>query len=45
MGCEPILAERLYEEILAFQKPTGLFTLRDQGDLNSLLEKGRKAVE
>ena len=43
MGCDLIPAERLYEEILAFQKPMGLFTLHDQGDFNSVLEKGRKA--
>ena len=43
MGCDLIPAERLYEEILVFQKPMGLFTLDDQGDFNSVLEKGRKA--
>jgi altronate dehydratase large subunit len=45
MGCEQISPEKLYHEIRAFEKPVELFTLKQQGDWESVVEQGRKAAK
>jgi altronate dehydratase large subunit len=45
MGCEQISPEKLYHEILDFEKPVELFTLKQLGDWDSVVEKGRKAAQ
>jgi len=45
MGCEQMSPEKIYQEILQFGKPVELFTLRDIGDWNEVVEKGRNAAQ
>ena len=45
MGCEQISAEKLYENIVAFKKPVELFTLKSEGDWDTVVLKGRKAAQ
>ena len=44
MGCEQMSPERIYQDILKFEKPAELLILRDIGDWNELAEKGRKVA-
>jgi len=44
MGCEQMSPERIYEEIIKSERPTELLILRDIGDWNELIEKGREAA-
>jgi altronate dehydratase large subunit len=45
MGCEQISAEKLYENIMAFKKPVEFFTLKSEGDWDTVVLKGRKAAQ
>lgn len=45
MGCEQMSPEKIYGDIVEFEKPVELFTLRDIGDWNEVVEKGRNAAE
>jgi altronate dehydratase large subunit len=45
MGCEQISAEKLYHEIRSLEKPVERFTLKQQGDWDSVVEQGRKAAQ
>jgi altronate dehydratase large subunit len=45
MGCEQMSPERIYEDILKFEKPVELFTLKDVGSWNEVMEKGRHAAQ
>ena len=44
MGCEQMSPERIYQDILEFDKPAELLILRDIGDWNELVEKGRRVA-
>ena len=45
MGCEQISPEKVYQGIRRFEKPVELFTLRDSGSWNKLVEQGRTAAQ
>jgi len=45
MGCEQMRPEKIYEDIIQFEKPVELFTLRDIGDWNEVVEKGKNAAQ
>ena len=44
MGCEQMSPERIYQDILEFDKPAELLILRDIGDWNEVAEKGRRVA-
>ncbi|MBW1920905.1 MAG: UxaA family hydrolase, partial [Deltaproteobacteria bacterium] len=44
MGCEQMSPEKIYEDVLKFEKPVELLILRDIGDWNELIEKGKKVA-
>lgn len=45
MGCEQMSPERIYQDILQFEKPVELLTLRDLGGWNKAVERGREAAQ
>jgi altronate dehydratase large subunit len=45
MGCEQISAEKLCQDVCAFNKPAKLFTLKKEGDWKAVVKKGRRTVK
>ena len=45
MGCEQMSPDKVYQEILKFEKPVELFTLQDVGSWDEIVERGRKAAQ
>ena len=45
MGCEQMSPDKVYQEILKFEKPVELFTLQDVGSWDEVVERGRKAAQ
>ena len=45
MGCEQMSPEKIYQDTLQFKKPVELLTLRDLGDWNKVVERGREAAQ
>ena len=45
MGCEQMSPEKIYQGVLQFEKPVELFMLRDVGNWNELVERGRDAAQ
>ena len=45
MGCEQISPEKLYQDVCAFNKPVELFTLKTEGDWDTIVKKGRRATK
>jgi altronate dehydratase large subunit len=45
MGCEQISPDKVYQEILKFEKPIELFTLQDVGSWDEVVERGRHTAQ
>ena len=45
MGCEQMSPEKIYQDILQFEKPVELLTLRDLGSWDEVVRRGRNAAQ
>jgi altronate dehydratase large subunit len=45
MGCEQMSPEKIYQDIMKFEKPVELLTLKDVEDWNEVVRRGRNAAQ